>query len=140
MQLWGVQVWSASCHPSQETGRRAPRCPPAAGSPRAWEAAAATPSPPRCGPGCGHGTAQPGPRRAGAAAASSAPLLSSPLRSALHRLCAALGRPCRPPGSRIIQHVFANRKGQTNCSAITEHWHLPTMYFQVLPCGITDTL
>lgn len=41
---------------------------------------------------------------------------------------------------RIIQHVFTDRKGQTNCSAVTEHWHLPTMHFEVLLRRITDGL
>lgn len=47
------------------------------------------------------GTAQPSPAPGGRVRRQQrAPLRSSPLRSALHRLCAALGRPCRPPGSR----------------------------------------
>lgn len=41
---------------------------------------------------------------------------------------------------RFTQHVFANREGQTNCSAVTQRWHLPTMYFEVLLRGITDAL
>lgn len=41
---------------------------------------------------------------------------------------------------RFTQHVFTNREGQTNCSAVAQRWHLPTMYFEVLLRGITDAL